>query len=482
MWQTHNIFLFLAISLAMSSLGTWWVLRWRLRFGLDEPDSHRKSHDAPTPRLGGLSIFITLAIGIGVLLFRRPDFFGAWLPLILGNSIIFAVGFIDDLKPLGAKVKLLGQIGAALVVYSMGVSIDIVSNPFGEGSISIGWWSLPVTILWLIAIPNFINLIDGMDGLATGLGLFLCLTLAVIGFDSGRPDVVLVALIMSGALGGFLPFNLPPARIFLGDGGAYLIGFFIASVSLMSSNKGSIFASLLVVMVALGVPIMDTAFAILRRGLRGMPLFRADAEHIHHRLITLGFTKGQALAVLYAVAVVLSLAGLTLLIGEGQGLPVIGTLVVLLALFAVRWLGYVRSWKTIRQQIRETLARRREREYLRAHGRLLEMEVERCGSAGEFANLLIPALGRLDLMAAEAADLKKLEIRCLNGSRCVLHRPSGRHTMEEWQFRGEILEPALSRALERWNDLPGIEVLRKSPPQENNEPDVPTTAPTTLLG
>jgi len=431
MWRIENIIFFLIGSLVLSTLGTWWVLRWRWRVGLDKPDSHRKSHEIPISRLGGLPIFVTLALGFAALIIRRPDFLGAWLPIILGNCVIFAVGFIDDIKPLGAKVKLVGQIGAALLVYAMGVSIDMVSNPLGEGSLSLGWWSLPVTVFWLIAIPNIINLIDGMDGLATGFGLFLCLTLAVIGFHSGRPDVVLVAVMMTGALAGFLPFNLPPARIFLGDGGAYLIGFFVASVSLMSSNKGSIIASLLVVIVALGVPILDTVFAILRRAFRGMPLFRADAEHIHHRLITLGFTKAQALAVLYTVAVVLSLAGLTLLIEEGQGLPVIGTLAVLLALLAARWLGYIRSWTAIREQFRETLDRRREREYLRAHGRLLEMEVERCGSAGEFAKILIPALGRLDLIAGGSATLKRLEIRCLDGARCILHRPSGTHTMEE---------------------------------------------------
>jgi UDP-GlcNAc:undecaprenyl-phosphate GlcNAc-1-phosphate transferase len=459
MWQVQTIFYFFLGAFALSAISTWWLVRREGRLGIDKPDSHRKRHERPISRLGGGALFLTLALGFLALAIRLPEFLDDWAAVMAANAIIFSIGFLDDLKPLGAKIKLLGQVGAALILYSFGVSIDILSNPLGEGSIVLGWWSLPVTVLWLIAIPNIINLIDGMDGLATGFGLFLCLTLAFVGHFAFRPDVVLASMVMVGALAGFLIFNFPPAKIFLGDGGAYLIGFFVASTSLMSSNKGSIIASLLVILVALGIPILDTAFAILRRAVRGMPIFRADAEHIHHRLITLGYSKAQALIALYCVCLVLSLAGISLLINRGLALPVIGSLGFLLAMGTARYLGYIRSWKGMRQQFASAIEQRKQREYLIAHGTLLEMEVERCQTAEEFSQILLAALGRLDLTIQSSANRSPLEIKCRDGSAIILQRLENSVLAEEWRFRSEILEPSISRALERWQQIPGLEVL-----------------------
>jgi UDP-GlcNAc:undecaprenyl-phosphate GlcNAc-1-phosphate transferase len=322
----------------------------------------------------------------------------------------------------------------------------------------LGWWSLPVTLLWLIAIPNIINLIDGMDGLATGFGMFLCLTLAFVGHFAQKPDVVLVAMVMGGALSGFLIFNFPPAKIFLGDGGAYLIGFFVASVSLMSNNKGSIIASLLVILVALGIPILDTTFAIIRRAIRGMPIFRADAEHIHHRLITLGYSKAQALGAMYAVCLVLSLAGISIMFTRGLAIPIVAALAFLLALATARYLGYIRTWRDLRHQVNSTLDRRRQREYVRAHSTLLEMEVEHCQDAATFAALLQTSLNRLGLSATPGPDLTPLRLRCIPSGIVTLYRSADDALREEWQFRGELLEPALSAALDRWQTLPGLQL------------------------
>jgi UDP-GlcNAc:undecaprenyl-phosphate/decaprenyl-phosphate GlcNAc-1-phosphate transferase len=466
MWQIQTIFYFFLGAFALSTISTWWLVQRGGQIGMDQPDSHRKTHERPISRLGGGALFLTLALGFLALAVRLPEFLNDWAAVMAANAIIFSIGFLDDLNPLGAKIKLLGQVGAALILYSFGVSIDVLSNPLGEGSIMLGWWSLPVTVLWLIAIPNIINLIDGMDGLATGFGLFLCLTLAFVGHFALRPDVVLVSMVMVGALAGFLIFNFPPAKIFLGDGGAYLIGFFVASTSLMSSNKGSIIASLLVILVALGIPILDTAFAILRRAIRGMPIFRADAEHIHHRLITLGYSKAQALVALYCVCLVLSLAGISLLINRGLALPVVGSLGFLLAAGAARYLGYIRSWKGMRQQFASAIERRKQREYLIAHGTLLELEVERCQTAEEFSQILLAALSRLDLTTKESPDRSPLEIPCLNGSCILLHRLQNPALGEEWRFRSEILEPVMSRALERWKVIPGLEIHPQPSPRK----------------
>jgi UDP-GlcNAc:undecaprenyl-phosphate GlcNAc-1-phosphate transferase len=464
MWSTTTLILQFLGALILSAFVTFLLVRHRGQIGKDAPDEHRKQHAVPISRLGGVAVFISLAIGFLILAIRLPNFINAWYPIIIANTLMFSIGFLDDLHPMGAKVKLIGQIGCALVLYSMGVSIDILSNPFGSGGLHLGWWSLPVTLLWLIAIPNIINLIDGMDGLATGFGMFLCLTLAFVGHFAQKPDVVLVAMVMGGALSGFLIFNFPPAKIFLGDGGAYLIGFFVASVSLMSSSKGSILASLLVILVALGIPILDTAFAIIRRAIRGMPIFRADAEHIHHRLITLGYSKAQALGAMYAVCVVLSLAGLSIMFTRGLAIPIVAALAFLLAITAARYLGYVHKWRGLRNQVNATLDRRRQREYIRAHSTLLEMEVERCPDAATFITILQTSLNRLGLSATPGPGLTSLKLRCIPKAVVTLYRSNDEALREEWQFRGELLEPALSAALDRWQTLPGLQIERQERP------------------
>lgn len=450
-------------SLLVAALGTWWIVRRGSSVGMDLPDQRRKLHDKAIPRLGGAPIFLAVALASLVAGFIGGLGWSRWLPVAVCNGLMFSVGFADDLKALGAKVKLVGQIGTALILYSLGVSIDMLSNPFGEGSLALGWWSLPITLFWLVSIPNIVNLIDGMDGLAGGFGTFLCLTLAFVGYYGGQHDVVIVALAMAGALAGFLIFNLPPAKIFLGDGGAYLIGFFIASVSLFTSNKGSIIGSLLVVIMALGVPILDTLFAIIRRAIRGVPIFNADAEHIHHRLILLGYSKGRALAVLYSVCLVLSVVGLSILMTKGFALPAAGAFLFLLALATARYLGYVRSWSNFRSQFAEVMERRRQREYFRAYARLLDFEVERCVSLEEFSIQVARALARMGVDVAPGPGTVPHELLIMKDQRAVIHRPDDEMDEGEWNLRLDVLLPALQRCVERWNALP-FSAQKSNPP------------------
>jgi UDP-GlcNAc:undecaprenyl-phosphate/decaprenyl-phosphate GlcNAc-1-phosphate transferase len=299
-----------------------------------------------------------------------------------------------------------------------------------------------------------VNLIDGMDGLAGGFCIFLCLTMAFIGHYQGQPDVAAVSLTMAGALGGFLIFNLPPAKIFLGDGGAYLIGFFIASVSLLSSNKGSVIGALLVVVIALGVPILDTAFAIIRRAIRGVPVFSADAEHIHHRLILLGYSKGRALVAMYTVCLLLSLAGISILLTKGLALPVAGAILFLLAVAGARYLGYVRSFSRLRGQIRETLERRRQREYFRARGRILDFEVERSANLEEFEKTLLHALQRMEVSIMPAEGKEPAELTLSTNEVVVLHHPQDAQSKAEWQLRLDQLTSSLEGCIGRWGVLP----------------------------
>lgn len=445
----------LVLALLISGGGAWWIIRRRSRLGMDAPDGRRKLHDRPVSRLGGVPIFIALMLGIAFAGWLGGAAFVGWMPLLVCNALMFSVGLADDLKPLGARVKLVGQVGTALILYAFGLSIDVLSNPFGQGGLELGWWSLPLTLLWLVAIPNIINLIDGMDGLAGGFGLFLSLTLAFVGYVSGFQDVMVVSVIMAGALSGFLFFNFPPARIFLGDGGAYLIGFFVASVSLKCSNKGSIIAALLVIVIALGVPILDTSFAILRRFVRGVPIFRADAEHIHHRLILLGYSKGRALAVMYSVCVVLSLVGISILLTKGVALPVAGAVLFLLTIGAARYLGYVRSWSNLRQQMDLAMERRRRLEHTRAHARALEFDIEKCSDLEEFGEVLKHRLKWAGFLMPDAADAVAVSAVLSSSMLCQLYRPANLHEEGEWARRVDEMLPVLERCWERWQRLPG---------------------------
>jgi len=452
--QMVEMVAYFALAAGISALGVVWVLRRKGVIGLDAPDGKRKRHDRPIPRLGGGPIFLALMLGIVVGILTRRVEWARWLPLVLCNALMFSVGFADDLKALGARVKLVGQVGTALILFALGISIDVLSNPYGQGALQLGWWSLPLTLMWLVAIPNIINLIDGMDGLAGGFGLFLAMTLAFVGYVSNQADVVIVAVVMAGALTGFLFFNFPPAKIFLGDGGAYLIGFFIASVSLKSSNKGSIIAALLVIIIALGVPILDTAFAIMRRSIRGVPIFSADAEHIHHRLILLGYSKGRALVAMYSVCLVLSLVGISILLTKGVALPVAGAVLFLLALGAARYLGYVRSWSKVRQQIHEALDRRRRLEHVRAHARVLEFDMEKCATLEEFTGLLLHRFRWVGFKITPDAETRPLELQLSGGLQCVLHCPAYQDTPADWLIRADALVTLFESCRKRFGALP----------------------------
>jgi len=452
MWQPDTITLLFVGALALSVFTTWVLLHKQGGVGMDQPDGFRKRHAQPVSRLGGVPLIICLIAGYVTLALRQPEFADKWLPILATNVLIFTVGFLDDLRPLGAKVKLAGQIGVALVLYALGISIDVLSSPLGTGSITLGWWSLPLTLAWLVAIPNIINLIDGMDGLATGFGMFLCITLAFIGHFSGFTDIVLMSTVMAGALAGFLVFNFPPAKIFLGDGGAYLIGFFVASVSLMSSQKGSIIAGLLVMLVALGVPILDTFFAIVRRAIRGVPIFRADAEHIHHRLMVLGFSKAKALVALYSVCLVLSLLGISVLWSKGISLPVVGAMVFLLGLGAARYLGYVKSWRSLKTQFQNAMLRRQEMLYAGAYTRVLEWEVDRGQSIDDFEKVLTLALERINIATCSVSNLVKVSVQVSESTKVYLYHPDEQDAQPLWQAKIDLFYAPLSLAYERWGN------------------------------
>lgn len=434
-----------------------WVIRLAQKgnFGLDDPNQNRKRHSAPVPRLGGMPIISALSIGLVLILSVSPECSTSFFPVLLGSVCMCGLGLWDDFKPLGARKKLAGQIAVACLVYWMGLRIDRVTYPGGAWSVNLGpLMSMGLTVFWLIALPNVVNLIDGFDGLATGLGLFMAVTLGIAGWLNEQRPVAWYAFTMAGALLGFLVFNFPPARIFLGDGGAYLIGFCIAALSLASSNKGSIAAVMLVTVVGLGVPILDTTFALVRRGLRGFPLFHADDEHIHHRLEDLGFSKRRVILGVYGICLVLSLIGLSIIWSQGRTIPIAIGAVFLLAIFALRYLQYIRSFANVGDQIERLFARRRTVRYALLQAQLLELEVDRCGQAEEFWLLFNQTLRRVGFL--EEGDWTEEEaIRILvkydRSGQLTLHAPRDVGTSGEWQRIADCFRVVYLKANEKWS-------------------------------
>ena len=437
----------------LTVITTPWVIRMAHGgVGLDVADESRKKQTTPIPRLGGMPIMLALSVGLILILCQQSAPAAEWFPILVGSVMMYTLGLWDDLSRLGAKKKLLGQIATAAVVWSMGLTIERFSLP-GYGTIELGWMSGPVTIFWLIAIPNVVNLIDGFDGLAGGLGMFMVLTLGIVGDQTGHYSVMLFAFTMAGSLLGFLVFNFPPAKIYLGDGGAYLIGFVIASLSLASADKRSVAAVLLVTIVGLGLPILDTLFALARRAARGFPLFHADSEHFHHRLQEFGFSKRRILFGLYGVCAVLSLIGLTIFWNQGGTAAIsVGVGVIfLMALGVVRHFHRVNSFVDAHRKVKRMLGRRQTVQYALLQAKVLVLEVERCVSGEEFWGIFEQTLRRVGFCEdGEVPTQVTMELRHPGSRAWRLHAPREDGTEAEWQRLAECFRPAFVKAMERW--------------------------------
>ena len=344
------------------------------------PDFHHTLQTA-VPRLGGLALLGAFLAVEALIAFAFPDLrspIPGRATLILGSLAIFVLGCWDDFKPLGAKTKLAAQIAIALAVCLAGIQIESFKIPFSGRVIPLHAWGIPLTVLWLVAITNLINLIDGVDGLAAGISLMLMALLLCVGCQNG--GFVLLTAGMTGAILGFLGFNFPPAWVYLGDGGAYLLGFQIALLSIIGSHKGSIFAALIAPLFVLALPIADTGLAILRRGLRGLPLFRPDRRHIHHRLLSLGLSGRQVVLWLYALTLLFLAMAFVALWSRGQLLPVLTGLAVVVLLLCAGRLSFSRQWFAVGRTLASSLAMRQQVQYALCLTRWLKLEAGRCAS------------------------------------------------------------------------------------------------------
>jgi UDP-GlcNAc:undecaprenyl-phosphate GlcNAc-1-phosphate transferase len=370
-----------------------------LRFGvLDHALSSRKIHGQPVPRLGGIAIVVAFyAPLLGLLVFQSAvgDILrgerNLALGLFAGGLIIAALGVYDDLRGAGAGKKFAVQFVVAGFMYYLGFRVDVIANPFG-GPIMLGWVALPFTLLWIVGVINALNLIDGLDGLAGGVALVAVCTIFLVSFQRGEPLMILFCAALAGAIIGFLFYNFNPASIFMGDTGSMFLGFVLATSSIRSNQKASTAVAVLIPIVILGLPILDTLLAMSRRAVRGQPLFRADREHIHHRLLGLGLSHRQAVLVLYGMCVVLGAVALVLTYTNSA--VITGLLLVGLAgttFLFLRRLGYIRfafSGMLLDQ-------RRRNRE-LRAAVRPLADRLRHASDAGEMWDVVREAAGIFD--------------------------------------------------------------------------------------
>lgn len=336
-------------TVALTPFSRW--LAWKVG-AIDYPDQRRVNTEA-IPRMGGLAIFGGLIAAIivsflGTSLFGWKDPFGDhptldvnYWGVAIGVLFIFLVGIIDDMFDLSAKVKLVGQIIAACIVAASGLLFTSIHNPIGPGFIEFGWFAYPISVFYLVAFANIINLIDGLDGLAAGISGISALTIFVFALQTFHAGAAIISIALAGACVGFLKNNHHPANVFMGDSGALLLGFLLGIASLLAIARSALFVSLLVPILAAGVPIIDTAFAILRRVKEHRPIDSADKGHIHHRLLRAGFSQNQTVAIMWGWTAVLAICGILITITDGILRVIITIVVIGVTVFVIRKLHLV---------------------------------------------------------------------------------------------------------------------------------------------
>ena len=329
----------LVIAVCSSSALTYVVRDFARRAGLVDPCDERKVHLNPVPRIGGvaivLSVVVTMTAIIGLFGQHVLATNARGLATVIGGALaVHLVGLVDDVRPMHARWKFLAQVVIALGVYVAGLRVTTLSLPFA-GIVNLGSViGMLFTIAWFVGITNAFNLIDGLDGLAAGAALFALTTMFVVASLNGLVGAATVTIILAGATVGFLCFNFHPASIFLGDSGSLFLGFMLAGIGLLGSQKSPTVIVVAIPIVSLGLPVLDTTLAVARRFLRGQPIFSADRAHIHHRLLSLGHSPRRVALLLYSACALLGLSGMLLVndsayvavvllvIGLGVGLAV----------------------------------------------------------------------------------------------------------------------------------------------------------------
>ena len=303
---------------------------------IDVPKDGRRMHSREIPRFGGMAIYISSLIVILALENSEPKIKIA----MIGGTLMYLLGAIDDILQLKAWIKFAGQMIIAMFMYYMGIKIAFISNYFGAGNVKFGVsLSFIITIFWIVGVTNAINLMDGLDGLAAGISMIISIFLSYVAYIHGNNGIIPVCIALmaiSGACMGFLPYNFNPAKTFMGDSGALYLGFMIAILSIISPLKRATFIAALVPIMALAIPIFDTLLAIVRRLIKHEGIMSPDKEHIHHKIIEAGFGQRRSVLIIYGIVSTMGMAAVMLsreLYKEAIGLAIIAImyLVVILA-------------------------------------------------------------------------------------------------------------------------------------------------------
>lgn len=324
------------IALAIAYLVVPLVEKLAFRLGAVDQPNARKVHEEPMPRMGGLSIYLGFVVVILASLLATSGLSRSIMGILIGATIVFIVGAIDDVYRLSAWTKLFAEIVAALIVVLLGVQMQVLTNPF-DGVIRLGQMGIPLTMFWIIGVTNAVNLIDGLDGLAAGVSGIAAITIGVVALRSDQYLVGFMALVLAGAVAGFLPRNFFPARIFMGDSGALFLGFVLACLSVTGLAKSAALISLFVPVIILGIPIFDTFFAIVRRVNNGMPIFKPDKAHLHHRLMDMGNSHRRTVIIIYIISILLGAVGVLLMyLTSPQAMLILAILTVAMVIGAGR--------------------------------------------------------------------------------------------------------------------------------------------------
>jgi UDP-GlcNAc:undecaprenyl-phosphate GlcNAc-1-phosphate transferase len=478
---------FLLLGCLASWLTIYLLLAAKLGQGGTRDLQHHHTHSGVIPRIGGVGIVFGFALTYLLCFFYLDPTDNRTLihfSIFAGAGAAFLLGFIDDFYPLGAKIKLAVQIIIAVAAYFCGLSIEQVSVPFTELSVQFEGFSIVLTVVWFISIMNLINLIDGLDGLAGGIGLMLMLLLTYLAYESNIAISLVLSLGMTGAILGFLFHNFPPAKVYMGDSGAYMIGFVIAALSLLNSEKGTILAALTAPVLALALPIADVAFAIVRRGLKGLPLFRPDKGHIHHRLIQAGLSSQRTVLVLYAFSLFALIGGLLAFAYQGRYLPIFLGFAFVVILFTLR--GQRITPGLVKNRMVESLQMRQDARnalYLRDW---LIVEVDRIDSGKNLWADFRFVLRKMGFCRAELSidgdqrsffvtdtphaqvDLLWQETHDIGGqTKLVLYADKDNFSEKQFEILSDVAAEAWTKAAQRWKELNGAELdfgARAQPP------------------
>jgi UDP-GlcNAc:undecaprenyl-phosphate GlcNAc-1-phosphate transferase len=416
---TLLFFALFAFSLAVSFVATREVRDLATHKGwVSVPEGGRHVHQTPLPRLGGVAIFLAFSLslsawlGLSLIFPRIIDGLApaTILRIYVPACLIFCLGIYDDLRGAGPYLKFAVQAIAAAMLFAGGMRILGLPVLFGQHTLP--WYlGLPVTVLWVVAITNAFNLIDGLDGLAAGSALFSTMVVFVVSLVDHSWLGSLMTVTLAGAILGFLRFNFNPATIFLGDSGSLFIGFMLSALALAGAQKAPTFVAVAIPVVSFGLPILETMLSIVRRLISGKPIFTADREHIHHKLLQMGFSHRQVVVVLYAVSAVFAMLSLFLLWPTGSTLGLVLAVVGTGIWLGVQHLNYL-EFGELRRVAQRTMEQRQIVINNLSVRRAVE-ELKMAGSFDQVRRVLVAAFGSNDLDAFE------LHLKSMPGDRTV---------------------------------------------------------------